>query len=207
MSRPDILFAVNHVSRFVNNFDENHWNAVKKIIKYLKGTKNYRVLCRRSEEDSFQLTGWSDSNYASDIDTRRSTTGYLFLLNQGPISWCSRRQQTVALSTTEAEYMAASAAVKESLWLRSLLMQRPIEPITINIDNQAALRLIKNPKFYKRTKHIDVFRFHFIREKFENGEINISYIHSSNQLADIMTKALPRNIFLKHEEVLLKTLD
>jgi len=174
----------------------------------LKGTKHYGILFQRTE-DPLQLTGWSDSDYASDQDSRRSTTGYLFLLNGGPISWSSHRQQTVALSTTQAEYMAASDAVKESLWLRTLLFSlllRPIDPISINIDNQSVIRLIKNPEFHKRTKHIDI-RFHFIREKFENGEINISYIHTSNQLADILTKALPRDTFLKHRSTIMMSSD
>jgi len=104
--------------------------------------------------------------------------------------------------------MAASDAVKESLWrtLLSSLLQRSIDPISINVDNQSAIRLIKNPEFHKRTKHIDI-QFHFIRKKFENGEINISYIHTSNQLADILTKALPRDTSLKHRSTIMMSSD
>ncbi|GBM60262.1 Retrovirus-related Pol polyprotein from transposon TNT 1-94 [Araneus ventricosus] len=173
-TRPDIAFVVNVVRRFQSNPGQVHWNAVKRIFRYLK-------------------------------DTRKSTSGYVFILN-GPVTWCSQKQSTVSTSTTEAEYIATSTAVKEVLWLRQLLqdvseIELCDEGITLFVDNQSAIKLIKNPVFHKRTKHIDV-RYHFIREKCDDGSVNIKYVKSEEQLADIFTKALPKVKFEKLRELL-----
>lgn len=139
------------------------------------------------------MIGYSDSDYASDLDARKSTTGYIFMLNGGAVTWSSQRQRSVALSTTEAEYMAACAATKEAIWLRQLLsdIDEPISgPTTLYIDNQSAIKLIHNPEFHKRTKHIDI-RYHFIREKLKKGEIETQYKSSEQQLADFLMKPLP----------------
>lgn len=144
-----------------------------------------------------QKLGYSDSDYANDVDTRRSTTGFVFMLNGGPITWNSQRQRTVALSTTEAEYMAGCAAAKEAIWLRQLLsdIKETVGDATpLYIDNQSAIKIIHNPEFHKRTKHIDI-RFHFIRERQQLGEIAGEYVCSDEQLADILTKPLPPDRF------------
>lgn len=143
------------------------------------------------------LIGFSDSDYAADMDTRRSTSGYIFKLANGPITWMSKRQSCVSLSTTEAEYIAACLAVKESIWIRKLLHDVGYindNPTTIYIDNQSAIKLVKNPEFHCRTKHIDV-KFHFIREKYDNKEIDVEYICTRDQIADLFTKALPKERF------------
>lgn len=153
-----------------------------------------------------KITGYSDSDYAGDLDTRRSTTGFIFMSSNGPISWNSQRQTTVALSSTEAEFMAASAATKEAIWLRTMfcdVFETTLDTTPIFVDNQSAIRLTKNPEYHKRTKHIDV-RHHFVREKYENHEIEVFYLPSKEQIADIMTKALPKNLFFKHRDELLK---
>lgn len=188
VSRPDISYAVNLVSRYVSNPGVAHVNALKRIIRYLINTKekSIKYYC------DCELVGYSDSDFAGDLDTRRSNTGYIFLMNGGPVTWCSRKQTTVALSTTESEYMAASDAAKEILWIRQFLLDinEPQEYITLNIDNQSTIKLIHNPVFHKRSKHIDV-RYNFIREKVESNLIRIKYVESSSQLADFLTKALP----------------
>ena len=131
--------------------------------------------------------------------TRKSTSGYLFKLSGRPVTWTSKKQATVSLSTTEAEYIAASNAVKEVLWLMQLLndideSEQAKKPISIFIDNQSAIKLVKNSEFHNRSKHIDV-RYHFIREKFEKGDIVPEYVESENQEADIFTRNLPKAKF------------
>ncbi|CAK1579062.1 unnamed protein product [Parnassius mnemosyne] len=192
VSRPDISFAVNVLSRYVNNPSQQHVNAVKRIVRYLINTKD---LCIKYGE-SDGLIGYSDSDYASDVDTRKSTTGYIFMMNGGPITWSSQKQKTIALSTTEAEFVAACEAAKEMIWLRQLMLDlgENCKCVTMFIDNQSAIKLINNPVYHKRTKHIDV-KYYFIREKVELGMIKINYVPSKDQLADILTKALSTQTF------------
>lgn len=192
VSRPDISFAVNLLSRYVNNPSQQHVNAVKRVIRYLINTRNVCIKYGESND----LIGYSDSDFAGDIDTRKSTTGYIFNMNGGPITWSSQKQKTIALSTTEAEFIAACESAKEILWLQQLLLDlgESFEYVTLYVDNQSAIKLINNPVYHKRTKHIDV-KYNFIREKVELGIIQINYISSKDQLADILTKSLPTQAF------------
>lgn len=194
-TRPDICYAVNLASRFMENPADIHVNSVKRILKYLKGTPNYGI--KFKSENNLKFCGFSDADYAGDLDSRRSTSGYVFQLGDSIISWCSERQKTVALSTTESEYIAATHAMKELVWLRHLLAEllprRNIDPI-FYMDNQSAIRLVKNPEFHKRTKHIDV-KYHFIREKYEEKLFVLEYMPTENQIADIMTKSLAKQRF------------
>lgn len=195
-TRPDISFAVGYVSRHLENPAGAHVNAVKRILKYIKGTMNMGI-CFEGGGDLF-FCGYSDADYAGDIETRRSTSGSVFMLGNGIISWCSERQKSVSLSTTESEYIAASNAVKELVWLNLLLSELLVDGLNVPIfymDNQSAIRLVKNPEYHKRTKHIEV-RYHFIRERFEEGMFELKYVPSNDQVADIMTKALPKD---KHQ--------
>lgn len=151
VSRPDIMYAVSLVSRFLNNYNNDHWNAVKKIFKYLNATKNFGLCYKQTEKN--ELIGYSDADYANDVETRRSVTGYVFILNGAAVTWCSQRQQSVALSTTEAEFMAACAATKEAMWLKQLLSdvgEFKQNSVCINIDNQSTISVIKNTDFHKR---------------------------------------------------------
>lgn len=200
VSRPDISYSVGAVSRYLENPGSTHVNAVKRIIRYLKGTNNYGI---EYGGTSVVLKGYTDSDHGRDIDTRRSTSGYAFLINNGIVSWKSYLQKTVALSTTEAEYIAASDGVKEAIWLRQLLKDigfEEKEATSIMIDNQSAIILTKNAELHQRTKYIDV-RFHFIRDYVNNGMIKPIYIATEDQIADALTKPIPTRKF--HENIML----
>lgn len=194
VSRPDISYAVGVVSRYLENPGPAHIGAVKRIMRYLKDTSDYGIEYGGS---LMKLKGFTDSDYARDVDTRRSTTGYVFMLNNGVITWKSYLQKTVAISTAEAEYMAASDGVKEAVWLRQLLTDIEYDQgnsTPLFIDNQSAILLTKNAEFHQRTKHIDV-RCHFIRERVKKGDILPMYISTKEQLADALTKPLPAQKF------------
>ena len=202
-TRPDITAAVGIVSRFQVNPQLTHWTAVKRILRYLKGTSEMGITFRKTA-DKLTLTGYADADWAGDLDDRKSTSGYVFMLGGGPISWKSRKQQSVALSSTEAEYLAMSDATTEAIWLRGLLDelgQTQLEPTVIHEDNQGSIALSKNPEKHSRMKHIDI-RYHFIREKVTSKEIIPSYINTKEQLADILTKPIPKDQFEKLREEL-----
>lgn len=157
VSRPEIMFAVSLVSRFLTCYNNTHWNAVKKIFKYLKDTKNYGLYyTATSSSQPLDVIGYSDADYANDLDTRRSFTGYVFIKNSAAVTWSSQRQQTVALSTTEAEFMAACAATKEAMWIKQFLCSvgnYSQDTLCLHLDNQSAISVIKNINFHKRCKH------------------------------------------------------
>lgn len=200
-TRPDISFAVGVASRFLENPTSQHVNSVKRILKYLKFTIDYGI--HFAPNETAQLVGYSDADYAGDKNTRRSTSGFAFFYNGNIISWGSERQKSVALSTTESEYIAASVAIKELIWLKCLLEELTGSTVQteFNMDNKSAIRLIKNPEFHKRTKHIDV-RYHFIREKYESGMFDLKYVSSDEQLADVFTKPLPKGRFELYRRLL-----
>ncbi len=201
-TRPDISSAVSIVSRFIQNPGMQHWKALKRILRYLKGTSNLGLTL--GGKYGMALIGYADADWAGDIDTRNSTSGYCFKLQGATITWQSKLQRTTALSSCEAEYMALSSATQESIWLRRLLkeMGNPqSDPTPLYEDNQGAIELVKNNRNHGRTKHIDV-RHHFIRSHVENDEIKIYYIPTEDQIADIFTKALPVDTFLKHRDAL-----
>lgn len=202
-TRIDIAFAVSIVSRFMNCPQEPHAQAVKRIYRYLQGTSDLALLYRRGEEN--QLRGFTDADWAADMHDRKSTTGYVFFLGGTPITWNSRKQPTVALSSTESEYMAVTEGAKEAVWLRRLLGEIHVldlqAPTTIHGDNQGSLNLAQNPIYHGRTKHIEV-RHHFIREKISSGEINLDYVPTNEQLADILTKPLGKTAFERLREQL-----
>lgn len=196
-TRPDISYAVNQAAQFNNNPGRGHWEAAKRILSYLKGTANYGLLLGSGSG----FKGFSDSDYARDKDLRRSVTGIVFHLFGGPIAWSSHKQSCVALSTCEAEYVAACDATREAVWLRQLLHQLgflPVGPTRLLCDSQSAIRLARNPDQHKRTKHIDV-RYHFVREQQAAKNINLVFIGTKEQVADILTKPLDsiRFIYLR----------
>lgn len=196
-TRPDLSFAVGCVSRYLDKPSKIHVNMVKRILRYLKGTLDHGIFFENNL--NFTLSCYSDADYAGDVRTRRSTSGFVFLLGSSCITWASQRQKCVALSTTESEYVAAAEAVKELVWIKQLLGDLlPNQNIkaVLNVDNQGAIRLIRNPEFHRRTKHIDV-RFHFIREKYTDGLFELEYVHTDNQVSDIFTKPLAKDRFFR----------
>jgi hypothetical protein len=197
-TRPDIAYAVSTASRFCSNYGSAHWVAVKRIMRYLKGTAHYRL--QLGGGAGVVLSGYCDADWAGDLDERKSTTGYAFYIGDGLISWNSKRQATVALSTAEAEYMAATQAVKEVLWLKQLLNEigfTQSQPVLIHSDNQGCIALTKNPAYHSRTKHIDI-RHHFIRDAVEVGAVELQYCATDDMVADVLTKALARDKHEKH---------
>jgi hypothetical protein len=198
-TRPDISFAVNFLSRYLDCFGQAHWDAGIRVIQYLHTTRLHGLLLGHvpGNAEKVKLLGMTDSDYANDKDGRLSVSGYTFNLGAGAISWRSRKQACVAQSTCEAEYIAACAAAKEAIWLRQLLHEIDFTqqgPTPILGDNRGTIALVKSQTHHEQSKHIDV-RYHFIREKHNSGEISLSYIRTHNNLADIFTKPLPRPIF------------
>ena len=179
-TRPDIAHAVGALSRYIAQPCTVHWEAAKGVLRYLAGTANFGITYKGSD---LTIQAYSDADYAGDLDTRRSTTGFVFIMNGGAISWSSKRQPTVAVSTTEAEYMAAAQAVKEALWMRKLMLDLNLSGGTISIkaDNQSAIKLLKNPLTSMRSKHIDVI-YHFAREcvSRQRGQVSMPHSHGGN---------------------------
>jgi hypothetical protein len=186
-TRPDIAYSVGALARYMSK--PRMPQAAKGLTRYLAGTTKHGLIYGTSTD---KLVGYCDADYAGDVDTRRSTTGYVFMMAEGAVTWQSKRQQTIAASTTEAENMAAALAVKEGLWMRKLLKDLNIDIgcIAILADNQSAIKLLRNPISSLRSKHIDVIH-HFSRERVMRKEVTFSYVKTEDQLADIMTKALP----------------
>ena len=190
-TRPDISQAVGVVSRYMHDPGKGHWQAVKWILRYLRKTVDVGLIFEQDEALGQFVVGYVDSDFAGDLDKRRSTTGYLFTLAKAPVSWKSTLQSTVAVSTTEAEYMAVTEAVKEAIWLNGLLKDLGVvqSHISLYCDSQSAIHLAKNQVYHSRTKHIDV-RYHFVREVFEKGKILLQKIPTADNPADMMTKVV-----------------
>jgi hypothetical protein len=201
-TRPDIAVAVGAVSQYLNNPGIEHWKAVKRIFRYLKGTYDSGLELGGPElpdPNNIKLSGFCDADWGGNLDDRKSTTGYAFNVGSGSISWNSKKQPTVALSSTEAEYMATSGAAREALWLKSLLNDLGFsqkQAICIFSDSQGAIALSKNPANHSRAKHIDI-QHHFIRDLVEAGSIELKYCPTSTMPADMLTKQVPRD---KHED-------
>ncbi|KAK9063785.1 hypothetical protein SSX86_017657 [Deinandra increscens subsp. villosa] len=191
LTRPDIAFEVGVLSRYMQKPRKPHLDAIRRVLRYVKATLGFGVRFNRGEK--LELKGFCDADYAGDLDTRRSTTGYVFMLGQAAVTWCSKRQPTVSLSTTEAEYRAAAMAAQEIVWLKLVLgelKQQADMKVTLYCDNLSSIQLAENPMFHARSKHIEV-HYHFIREKVLGGEIDLKYIDTDHQVADMFTKSLP----------------
>ena len=195
-TRPDIAFAVGVMSRFNNNYGKTHWVAVKRIFRYLRQTASTKLVYRRTNED---LIGFCDSDWGGDKRDLKSTTGYTFVLSGAAISWNSKKQPTVAKSTTEAEYMALSMAATEAIWLKGLhkeLVPQASDVVEIFCDNKGAIDLARNPGYRPKTKHIAV-QHHFIRDRIAIGDILVKQIETTNMVADCLTKGLCKDLHNK----------
>ena len=189
VSRPDLAYSVNKLSQFMTHYQKEHWTAGLRVLKYLKGTLNHGILYNGKD---CILTAYSDADYAGDKVTRRSRTGTVLTVSNGPVVWTSVRQKSTTLSSCESEFLAACTATTQVIWTSRLLEELghgSNGPIILWIDNQSAIRLIKNPEFHQRLKHVDV-QTKFIREKYQENFIEPNYIKTTEQLADIFTKAL-----------------
>lgn len=202
-TRPDLGFTIAYLSKYNSKATYRQLQTAKRTLRYLKATINLGLVYVRDQEGLPQdpLTGFSDADFAGDTQDRKSTGGFVFLMAGGAISWRSKKQSMVALSTTESEYIACSEATREALWLRGLYSElsgtKPVSSTPLNVDNQSAIDLSNRPRFHERTKHIDLKR-HFTREALQNQEISIVHCPTEQMTADILTKALPRVLHWKH---------
>ena len=194
-TRPDILNAVSILSRFMHCASELHFQAAKRVIRYIKGTCNFGIKYTRSRD--FKLFGYSDSDWGGSIDDLKSISGYCFSLGSAVFSWNSKKQETVTQSTAEAEFVAVTAAVNQALWLKKILLDLNLEQkesTEILVDNQAAISIFNNPVFHGKTKHFNIKLF-FLREVQKDGSIILIYCKTEQQVADIFTKPLPVSKF------------
>ena len=189
VTRPDITFAVSTLSQFLENPGEAHWAAAKWVFRYLSGTCNLAITYRR---DRHNLQGYTNADGSSQ-EHRCTILGHAFLIDGSTISWSSRKQELVTLSTVEAEYVAATHAAKEAIWLRRLIGALHVPTAigtTLFCDNQAALHLAKTDNYHAQTKHIDT-RYYFICDIVKHGEISLAFCPTNDMTADILTKVLP----------------
>lgn len=197
-TRPDIAYSVGIISRFMEKPTTQHMAAMKHILRYIRGTLDLGCIYTKKEETA-KLVGYSDSDLAGDIDDRKSTTGAAYFYGGNLITWVSQKQKVVALSSCEAEYIAAATTACLGTWLSRLLAdlrKEKEEAVVLRIDNKSAISLCKNPVYHDRSKHIDT-RYHYIRESVENGRIIVEHVASEEQLADILTKPLGRVKFIE----------
>jgi len=195
-SRPDIMFATCLCARFQADPRESHLIAIKRIFRYLKGTPNLGIWYPR--ESGFDLIGYSDADYAGCKIDRKSTTGSCQFLGNKLVSWFSKKQNSVSTSTAEAEYIAAGSCCSQVLWMRNQLLDYGlhVDRIPIFCDNTSAIAITENPVQHSRTKHIDI-KYHFIREHVMNGTVELHFVPSEQQIADIFTKPLDESTFTR----------
>ncbi len=203
-TRPDIAYAVGKVSRYMSNPGRGHWEAVKWILRYIKGSLDTGLLFDAHSNNAKSLVGYVDADYGGDLDKRRSTTGYVFTLAGGCISWRSTLQKCISQSSTEAEYVAAAEATKEAIWLHKLAIQMGLSHLNVHLhcDSQSALHLASNNVMDGRVKHIDI-RYHFIRQVVSDDELKLVKIDGKLNPADALTKVIPLESFSKHCTTLL----
>jgi hypothetical protein len=192
-SRPDLSYAMSLVGRYMANPGKEHWKVVQWIFRYLRGTSK---ACLKFGKTGEGLVGYVDSDFAADLDKRRSLTGYVFTVGGCAVSWKATLQSVVAQSTTEAEYIAINEACKESVWLKGLYAELCGDDSCINLfsDSQSAIYLTKDQMFHERTKHIDI-KYHYIRDIVAQGKLKVCKISTHDNPADMMTKSVPVSKF------------
>ncbi|KAL4183089.1 hypothetical protein AMTRI_Chr11g153450 [Amborella trichopoda] len=199
-TRPDLSFVMSLVTHFQSNSGEEHSKAVKRILKYLKGTMNYALTYKGGTEVAIE--GYSDASYLADSDNVKSTSGYVFMLERGAISWNTKKQDIVALSTMESEYVACYLAAKEAMWIKKFLNQLNFhlvcyKAVRIFCYNTVAICVSKEPWFHKNSKHIKPYFYH-LRNEVRLKEIEISYIFTNLMIADPLTKRVVPKVFVRH---------
>ncbi|GJW10967.1 retrotransposon protein, putative, ty1-copia subclass [Tanacetum coccineum] len=201
-TRPDVAFAQNLVSRYQQNPGKLHWVAVKHILKYLRNTKDMFLVYGGNPDTELDVTGFCDASWQCDKDDTKSQTGYVFIVNGGAVDWKSKKQTTIAMHATQSEYMAASEAAMEAVWIRKFVgdlgvMPSINKPINMYCDNSAAIIFANEPGVMKGARHF-LRRYHYVREQVESGEIKLIKVHTDKNLADAFTKALPRGKVNEH---------
>ena len=194
-TRPNLTHSISLLSKYMSNLGKEHWEALKWLLKYIKGTLTEGLIYHSSKE-GVKLIGFMDSDYAGDRDKRRSTTAYIFTVCGNCVSWKSQLQSVVALSSTEAEYIAATEATKEAMWIKGLLMELKLmqQEVVIYLDSQSAIHLCKNPVFHERSKHIQV-KYHFIRDMVAQKVFKLEKVPTELNLSEMGTKVLPVSKF------------
>ncbi|CAJ2635046.1 unnamed protein product [Trifolium pratense] len=199
-TRPDIAFIVGMLGRYLSNPGMDHWKAAKKVMRYLKRTKDYMLTYRRS--DQLEITGYSDSDYAGCQDSKRSTSGYIYMLAGGAVSWRSAKQTLTASSTMAAEFIACYEASNHGIWLRNLVTRLRIvegieRPLKLYCDNKSAVLYSNNNRSSAKSKYIDI-KFLVVKERVQNGQISIEHLGTNSMIADPLTKGLPPKVFHEH---------
>ena len=201
-TRPDIAFSIGQLSRYSNNHGSGHWNALMHVIRYVKGSKAMGITYTGGVELYPCL--FSDASYASDADSRRSVSGYISYVGGGPVSWKSKLQSTVALSSCESEYIALCAAAQEAVHLKALFSElvpvvkggRSGTPIVVYEDNRATIDISRNPCLHEKQKHVDV-KYHYVRECVLEARIRVQYLRTDLMLADVLTKAVQIGVWMR----------
>jgi hypothetical protein len=201
-TRPDLSFVVGLVSRYMQTPHESHWKATKRILRYVHGTVHFRI--HYSSEGTPLLVGFTDSDWASDPDDRKSTVGYVFNLGSGPVTWACKKQQAIAISSAEAKYRAAINASQEALWLRQILSEFGFQhqhPTSLWSDNHSAIKPAKDPVQHQHSKHIEL-HMHFIRKLIHDQVIEVIFCPTKDQVVDIFPKSLTEAKFSKLRSML-----
>lgn len=191
-TRPDLAYTVSRLAQFQENPAQEHLAAAIHVLRYLQGTKDYRLILGRGETEKYTLTGYSDSDWAADLDDSRSQSGWVFKLGIGAVCWTSSKQPTVSRSSTAAEYRAASDTAAHLIWLQGFANQIgfPLElPIEVLVDNKGAIDLSERPVFNKRSKHLRIHA-HYVHETHDNGLLRLVKVHTDDNTADVLTKPL-----------------
>ena len=201
-TRPDIMYAVSIISRYMSKPTEMHFSAAKRVLRYLQGTTGFGIFYQRKGKE--ELVGFTDSDYAGCVDDRKSTSGYVFILSGAAVAWCSRKQAIVTLSTTEAEFVAAAACACQLVWMKRVLQKigyNGSDSPVIYCDNSSTIKLSRNPVMHGKSKHIDV-RFHFLRNLVNEGALQLVYCGTQQQIADVFTKPIKLEAFLEFRKKL-----
>ena len=198
-TRPDISFIVGMLGRYLSNPGMDHWKAAKRVLRYLQRTKDYMLTYRKS--DVLEIIGYSDSDFAGCQDSYRSTSGYIYLLAGGAISWKSAKQTLVTSSTMAAEFVACFEASDHAIWLQNLVTGLRIigieRPLKLYCDNKSAVLYSNNNRSSTKSRHIDI-KFLIVKERVQNGKIAIEHIGTNSMIADPLTKGLPPKVFHEH---------
>ncbi|KAM1196494.1 hypothetical protein ACFX2J_022854 [Malus domestica] len=202
ITRLDIMFGANLLARFMHGPTKKHIGTTKRVLRYIEGTMDFGIEYVTGK--SAFLIGYCDSDWAGSVDDIRSISGYAFSLGSGVFSWASIKQNTMALSTAQTKYVSAAEATSQAKWVRFVLEdfeEEQVEPTVVMCDNTSTIAIAKNPMFHQKTRHISR-KFHFIRDAIQEKKIKLVYCKSEEQMADILTKALPKEKFNYFREML-----